>query len=584
MKLRPIIIMSAAVWLWGCKDVLEKTDLSAFNEEQVFNDSLLAKAYVDYVYDQNLPVWPTGDFLKCTDEIAGETRFFEGTVQLNTVTEFGTAVNATNSYGKIRSINQFLLKLPEGSLGDSYKKELMAQTTFFRAHRYYELVRLYGGVPMVLQPLEGVGDQAKEEAAYPRSSTSESIAQIVKDLDYSIDHLPGKWSNTNDWGRITSGAAAAYKGRILLNWASPQFNPDDLTERWQAAYNANTKAIEILSANGFQLHSSFKNLWFDEVNNPEAVWVTSYNNKVGDQISKNQGWDNSTRPSYLGTAGGSNQPTWEIVQAFPMKNGKRITERGSGYTEKLFYKNRDPRFNETIAFNGATWHINGNANYRLWTYLIENKTVEPKATTTGFYCRKAIDPNLASGAVLNSGNDWIEIRYAEVLLNAAEAACGINKLDEAYAHLSAIRKRAGIEPGADGLYGLKPAMNRAEMFEAVLYERQIELAFEGKRFWDLRRWKKFETVLNGKRRNGVDVRLNTTAISASEFAAQRDAMPLDSAYSKYLEIVPRVLDTKYAIKWLPEYYYFAIPPAALVNNPNLVQTAGWPAGTFDPLK
>ena len=584
MKPRHIILFLSALTLSSCKDVLDKTDLTAFNEEQVFNDSLLAKAYVDYVYDQNLPVWPTGDFLKCTDEIAGETRFFEGTVQPNTVTEFGTAVNATNNYGKIRSINQFLLKMPGGAFSEAYKKELMAQTIFFRAHRYYELVRLYGGVPLVLEPLEGVGQEAKDEAAYPRNTTSESFAQIVKDLDYSIENLPGKWGNSNDWGRITSGAAAGYKGRILLNWASPQFNPSDQADRWQAAFDANKKALEILSANGYGLHKSFKDLWFEEVNNPEAVWVTSYNNKVGDQISKNQGWDNSTRPSYLGTAGGSNQPTWEMAKAFPMKNGKKITETGSGYNEKLFYKNRDPRFNQTIAFNGTTWPINGNTNYRLWTYLVDNKTVEQKATTSGFYCRKAIDPNLTTGNVVNSGGDWIEMRYAEVMLNYAEAACGVNQLEEAYTQLTAIRERAGIDAGANGLYGLKANMTRAEMFEAILLERQIELAFEGKRFWDLRRWKKFETVLNGKTRTGVDIKLKTSAISASEFAARRDAMPLDSVYSNYLEVVPKVLDTKYSINWLPEYYYFAIPPAALANNPKLQQTTGWPAGVFDPLK
>ncbi|CAG5068952.1 hypothetical protein DYBT9623_01685 [Dyadobacter sp. CECT 9623] len=584
MKMRHIPILLTVLALSSCQDVLEKTDLSAFNEEQVFNDSLLARAYVDYVYDQNLPVWPTGDFLKCSDEIAGETRFFEGTVQLNTVVDFGTVVNATNNYGKIRSINQFLLKTPEGTLSQAYKNELMAQVTFFRAHRYYELVRLYGGVPLVLEPLEGVGQEAKDEAAIPRSSTSESIAQIVKDLDFSIAGLPGRWANSNDWGRITNGAAAAYKGRILLNWASPQFNPQDLPERWQGAYDANKQAIELLSANGFRLHDNFQKLWFEEANNPEAVWVTSYNNLVGDQVSKNQGYDNSTRPSYLGTAGGSNQPTWEIVQAFPMKNGKKITEAGSGYNPQLFYKNRDPRFDQTIAFNGATWHINGNANYRLWTYLVDNKTVEQKATTTGFYARKAIDPNLATGAVVNSGGDWIEIRYAEVLLNFAEAACGINKLQEAYDQLIAVRKRAGIDAGVDGLYGLKPKMTRPEMFDAILYERQIEFAFEGKRFWDLRRWKKFETVLNGKTRTGIDIKLKTNAITAPDFATRRDAMPLDSAYLRYFEIVPRVLDTKYKINWLPEYYYFPIPPAALANNPKLEQTAGWPSGTFDPLK
>jgi len=584
MKTRYIIAMLTALILSGCEKVLDKTDLSAFNEEQVFNDSLLAKGYVDYVYDQNLPVWPTGDFLKATDEISGETRFFEGTVQVNTVVDFGTSVNATNNYGKIRSINQFLAKMPASVLSEGYKKELQAQITFFRAYRYFDLVQLYGGVPLVLTPLEGVGQEAKDEAAIPRSSTSESIQQIVRDLDYSIANLPGKWSNTNDWGRITSGAAAGFKGRILLHYASPQFNPNDMTERWQSAYDANKKALELLTANGFKLHTSFKDLWFTEANNPEAVWVTCYNNKVGDQINKNQTWDNNTRPSYLGTGSGSNQPTWEITQAFPMKNGKNISEAGSGYDAKLFYKNRDPRFDNTIAYNGATWRINGNANYRLWTYFVDNKTVEQKATVSGFYVRKAIDPNLPTGAVANSGTDWIEMRYAEVMLNFAESACGINKLDEAYTQLAEIRKRAGIEPGADGLYGLKAKMTRAEMFETILRERQIELAFEGKRFWDLRRWKLFESTLNGKRRTGVTINLKTSVISASNFAAQRDGMSLDSAYKNYFEIVPKQLDTKYAIKWLPEYYFFAIPSTALANNARLEQNIGWPSGTFDPLK
>jgi hypothetical protein len=584
MKTKYIIAILSAITLSGCEKVLDKTDLSAFNEDQVFNDSLLARGYVDYVYDQNLPVWPTGDFLKCTDEISGETRFFEGTVQVNTVADFGTSVNATNNYGKIRSINQFLLKMPNSVLSEGYKKELQAQITFFRAYRYFDLVQLYGGVPLVLEPLEGVGQTAKDEAAIPRSSTSASIQQIVKDLDYSIANLPGKWSNSNDWGRITNGAAAGFKGRILLNWASPQFNPNDLPDRWQSAYDANKKAIDILTANGFKLHTSFKDLWFTEANNPEAVWVTCYNNKVGDQINKNQTWDNNTRPSYLGTGSGSNQPTWELAQAFPMKNGKDIAEQGSGYDAKLFYKNRDPRFDNTIAFNGTTWPINGNTGYRLWTYMVDNKTVEQKATATGFYCRKAIDPNLATGAVANSGTDWIEMRYAEVMLNFAESACGINKLDEAYKQLTEIRKRAGIDAGANGLYGLKADMTRAEMFEAILHERQIELAFEGKRFWDLRRWKLFESKLNGKRRNGVTINLKTSAISAAAFAAQRDGMSLDSAYKNYLEIVPKQLDTKYAIKWLPEYYFFAIPSTALTNNPRLEQNIGWPSGTFDPLK
>jgi starch-binding outer membrane protein, SusD/RagB family len=370
-----------------------------------------------------------------------------------------------------------------------------------------------------------------------------------------------------------------------LYWASPQFNPADLTDRWQQAYEANKKAKELLVANGYRLHNSFEDMWFTEVNNPEAVFVTGYNNSTNDQQRKNNTWDNGTRPSYLGTSGGSNQPTKEMVDAFPMKDGKKINDASSkyAYDPQLFYKNRDPRFDKTIAYNGTTWNINGNSSYRLWTYIASNKSVEPKATNTGFYTRKAIDKNAPIGNVQYLGTDWMEIRFAEVLLNLAESACGVNKLDEAYAELKEIRKRAGIEAGDDGMYGLQTGMSRDEMMAAILYERQLEFAFEGKRYWDLRRHKLFESVLNGKRRTGITITLKSSGVPA-DFATNRDKVNLDEAYTKYFAIATKSLDTKYAINWKPEYYFFALPQQALDNNPNLEQTLGWNGGTFDPLK
>jgi hypothetical protein len=178
----------------------------------------------------------------------------------------------------------------------------------------------------------------------------------------------------------------------------------------------------------------------------------------------------------------------------------------------------------------------------------------------------------------------MEIRFTEVLLNLAEAAAGVNKLSEGYDELKAIRARAGIEAGADGLYGLQAGMNRAEMIAAVLYERQIELAFEGKRYWDLRRHKLIETTLNGKRRNGAVVTYKSFGgMTPAQFQLQRTNMTLDSAYTNYFTIAPKVLDTRYAINWKPEYYFFAIPTSAINNNPRLEQTTGW-GGTFDPLQ
>ena len=171
---------------------------------------------------------------------------------------------------------------------------------------------------------DGVGQQARDAALLPRNKTSECFAQIVTDLDYAIANLPGKWTAALEWGRITSGAAAAFKGRALLYWASPLFNPSDDVSRWQAAYDANLQAKTILDANGFGLHSSYKNMWFTEQvgnGNPEAVMVTGYNIATGDQQKKNNGWDKSCRPSYL-KGSGSNVPTWELVRSYPMKDGK----------------------------------------------------------------------------------------------------------------------------------------------------------------------------------------------------------------------------------------------------------------------
>ncbi len=576
------ILVFSFIVLAGCSKVLDKTNLNAFNGDQIFKNLNLSRSYLSYIYDENSPGWPD-EWMEVSDETAGESRYFEGTVQVETVDNYGTSVSSNNVWGKLRMINTMIQNIKESTLAANDKQHLKGQALFFRAYRYFKLVRLYGGVPLVLKPQDAISKEAREQALLPRNTTSECIAQIIKDLDSAVACLPGRWENDEDWGRITSGAALALKGRVLLTWASPQFNPNDEQSRWQAAYDANQKAINVLKENGFHLNEDYQNMWFEEVGNPEAVWVVGFNNSSSDQLKRNEGWDASNRPGYLGGSG-SNQPTKEIVDAFPMLNGLDITNPNSGYNAVLFYKNRDPRFYATIGFNGCTYPISENKNYRLWTYTVDGTGTMPNTPNSGFYCRKALNPNLKLEEVQYAGTDWMEIRYAEVILNLAEGACGIGKLNEAYAGLKKIRDRAGIDPGNDGMYGLKPNMTRDEMFKAILHERQIEFAFEGKRFWDLRRWKLFEEMLNGTRRTGVAISLNTDAISDAEFNAIRDTVSLSKAYKEYFMVETEILDTRYEINWQPNYYFFAIPQDAIDNNPNLEQTKGWPGGSFDPLK
>lgn len=604
----------------SCQKVIDKTDLSKLSPDLLFSDSTLVQLNMDNIYDNNLPLWGgqnTSSVLSGVQSQLSEegqstgNKFMEGTMSYGSdePKDYGTSLNTNNTqpktnWGKIRQLNTFIQSVEKSSLPDYTKTKFIAQAKFFRAFRYWDIVRIYGGVPLVLEPLNGVGDAAREAALLPRNKTSECFAQIGEDLDFAIANLPGKWPSNSDWGKITSGAAAAFKGRVLLYYASPMFNPNDDQARWQAAYDANAKAKQILDANGFGLNSSYKNMWFQEVNNPEAVMVTSYNTASGDQEKKNNGWDKSCRPSYL-FGSGSNLPTWEMVEAYPMKDGKMPGDATGMYPyyDSLFYKNRDPRFYATIAYNGCSWPLDGNSNYKLWTYYeTSSKSTESKATGTGFYCRKAVsEGSFTFGDPQYSGTDWMEIRYAEVLLNLAESAVGINKTsesEEGYAGIIAVRKRAGIDAGPDGLYGLKPGMSREELFDAILKERQIEFAFEGKRFWDLYRWKRMSD-LNGWYRNRIRIVLKTGAgiPSASSFkdpasSNYRDVQNLDSMMAKYFTTItndnhddsnPTTKLDANPINFLSTYYFFPIPQAAINNDPNLNQNNNW-GGSFDPLQ
>jgi len=609
------------ICLAACSKVLDKTDLSKLPPDTVFSDSTLVQLNLDNLYDNNLPAWGgqnTGSVLSGVQPQLSEegqatgNKYWEGTMSYGTdePKDFGTSLNTNNTqpstnWGKIRQINTFIQQVQQSPLPDYTKRKFIAQAVFFRAFRYWDIVRINGGIPIVLTPLNGVGQAARDSALLPRNKTSECFAQMSADLDYAIANLPGKWLTPNsDWGRLTSGAAAAFKGRVLLYWASPMFNPNDLTERWQAAYDANLKAKQILDANGYGLNANYKTMWFTEVGNPEAVLITSYNTSTGDQQKKNNGWDKSCRPQYL-NGSGSNQPTWEMVRSYPMKDGKMPGDATGAYTyyDTLFYKNRDPRFDATIAYNGCTWPLDGNANLRLWTYYeTSSKSTEPNATNTGFYCRKAVsEGTFTFGDPQYSGTDWMEIRYAEVLLNLGESAVGIGKLgtsDEGYAGIIAVRKRAGITAGSNNLYGLTAGMSRAQLFDAILFERKIEFAYEGKRFWDLYRWKRMSD-LQGWYRNRLRIVLKTgtgipTAAQLKDptSTSYRDVQNLDNMMANYFTTIRNnnhdnsnsttKLDTN-PMNFLPTYYFFPIPMQAITNNPNLIQNNNW-GGSFDPVQ
>ncbi|WP_303012328.1 RagB/SusD family nutrient uptake outer membrane protein [uncultured Bacteroides sp.] len=564
MRVRYIIIsMFVSCLFVGCTDILDKRDLMSLTDEDVWNTEVYATDYLNQLYRENLPRW--------NPNIAGYSDEADDSQNATLYGQLTTQSVNVWPYDKIRNINILLKKMDNSTLDIDIKEKLKAQAAMLRAWKYFQMVRLYGGIPLILEP------QSLDDDIYvKRNKTSECIAQIVKDLDYAYEILPWHWEG-DDEGRFTKAAALALKGRILLYYASPQFNPDNNQARWETAYIANKKALDELIANGYGLYDSYENLWFDEMNK-EVVMVSRYYS-TGEGIGLGNPWNAYSRPvDEAQNYTGANHPTWEMVQSYPMSTGESIDE-SDDYDSVLFWKNRDPRFKQTVAYNGCIWELSGKTGRRQWTY----EGAQGNFTTeTGFYCRKAVDTSYSPVMSQFSSTDWIEIRFAEVMLNYAECAAEIGKSDESYSMLKHIRKRAGIKAGADGMYGLKQQLAKRELVDAVMLERKIELAYEGKRYWDLRRRRLFAKELNGKVRHGMRPHF-AEGMDVDKLKQIQDSADFENNYSLYFKDVLYNTDKKYTINFKDNYYFFAIPNEHLETNSLLEQTVGWNNGTFNPL-
>ncbi len=548
----------------SCADVLDKTDLNVLDQDHVFMDEILAQAYVDARYLENLPE-PDTYISGGSDESGGNAyNSLFGQLTVDNTTDIWD-----DSYRKIRDINIGIEGIREGSLSSDVKDRLVAPLMVMRAWRYWEMIKLYGGVPIITK----VQDKDVDDLNVSRNKTSECINQIIKDLDDASALLP----NTNEAGRFTKGVALAIKGRVLLYYASELFNPLGESLRWQDAYDANKAAKEQLENNeGKALYNGpYADIWFDE-DNSEAVFYTKY------QTSSNRthSWDACTRPlEESANCTGANHPTWDFVKSYPMKNGLQITDPNSEYDASAYWLNRDPRFDATIVVNASIFELSGKQGRRQWTFSGGEAN---GGTTTGFYCRKAINTGFDALEAQQSGTDWLELRFTEVLMNLAEAANEVGERDEAFDILKKVRERAGIEAG-DGRYGLPAGVESDidEMRKAIMFERKIEFAFEGKRFWDLKRRRMFDQVLNGTRREKVVINLNAGV--TMDITSALDQEEFDNNYQMYFDEQVLPLDVEFIIDFKDEYYFLPIAKGRLEENPNIEQSIDW-GGNFDPLK
>ncbi|RYY30438.1 MAG: RagB/SusD family nutrient uptake outer membrane protein [Chitinophagaceae bacterium] len=586
------------VTLTNCSKVLDIPNLSGYDPNLVWNDPNLANAYLGNIYESTFGNWNVGADNQ-SDQLGGIA--FQAN-NINTVSAGplvaipGAGNNDwTNNYTRIRLINQGIVSSKSGALTDAVRNNLLGQFYFLRAYTYFGMVRTYGGVPYVKQPQDRYADSLN----IPRNSTAECFDFIIQDLDSAFMLLPRRiLASSADWGRIDGNFARAMKGRVLLYKASPQFNPSNPWNNmyWNDAYTSTKLAYDSLAAQGYKLVDDYSQIALSERNAEVIFSVTNlFPNKVA-------AWDNGVRPGSLSRGAASTGPTWEMVKSYPMKDGKMFNDPSGLYykTEddllQSYWLDRDPRFEKSILWNAALYPVAGTpSGYRQYTSVgiadaLDNYGVNPNTSTrsqnnnryTGFFIRKHSNLSLTQAQVQQYDVDYVVMRFAEVMLNYAEAANETGRTAEAHEMLREIRRRAGINAGADNNYGLIPVASREEMRNQIINERNVELSFEGFRFNDLRRWRMYD-VLDGQQKHGVEaIAINPDGSEMPVTTARPLGVANELTEEDFKYSLLRTPLSGVTVNTLPETHYFAPIQQSIIAAANKIeQNRDW-GGTFNP--
>ena len=548
-RIKIIGLVGLLTFIMGSCNYLDYSETSYLHKNDVFSDWNRTQNFLADIYSR-MPTGfnPIGGAM--SESATDDAKFVldYSSVQKLTDGSWSSILNLddqwANMYAGIRAVNLFLNEI-KGRTFDDYKwtdnyADKMAQfnnypqeARFLRAFFYLQLIQRYGDVPLIKTVLT----DAEANAVSP-ASFDDIISYIVSECNEIIPLLPVTYvgfTSAQETGRVRRGAAMALKARALLYAASPLHNPSGTAQKWIDAAKA---AKDIINAATFSLEANYNN-FLNNVTSPELILERREGNQNYFEIANFP----------VGYEGGNtgNCPTQNLIDAYEMKtNGLNISDPNSGYSPANPYTNRDPRFALTILYNSSTFKSKA---VECW---IGGANAYPKtnATKTGYYLKKyviesvSLDPNSTS----TKQHTWVLFRYGEVLMNYAES------MNEAYGPEDA----AGL--GMTALQAVNLIRTRAKMpaFPVGLTkdqfrvkfqnERRVEMAFEGQRFWDIRRWKIGSTTKNIY---GMDITKNTDGTFN---------------YTKKL-VETRVYEDKMNL--------YPIPLSELYKNSNLKQNTGW---------
>lgn len=566
----------------ACNDGYEKEPVEHFTLDYLFSraDSagIQARYFLNNIYYEHLPSGYNrinGDFLDAASDDAISINNNEPEIYKLFMGRYSAVSRLTDMewggyYQGIRKANILINNIDVvpfnltyiNALGETkpLNYTMKAEARFLRAHFYFELVKRYGGVPLIGDNVYVLGDDVQ----LPRNTFAQCIDYIVRELDEIKDDLRSlPMADATEFAHApTKEACLAMKARVLLYAASPLFNEKPLeagneligypsydSGRWNLAAQAAKDLIDQYGPKGkgtLNLAQDYRNIFVDFYggNNPELIFFRP--------VGKNKSIETANGP--LGFSGnslgnGNTNPTQNLVESFLMKDGTKYVSTSVDDP----FKNRDPRLDFTILHHGSRW-----LNTTLDTQV--GGTHNPSGaqySRTCYYMAKFMKDYQTSSNYEDNIHLWVMYRYGEVLLNYAEAlnevalAGGTIDNKEVLNSLIQLRKRAGIEPGNENYYGLPAPQNydAAEMREIIRNEKRIEMAFEEQRYWDIRRWRIAEDIFKEPLK-GLNIQVVGNKTIYNE-----------------VNVLSAEFDTK--------RYFYPIPYSEVIKNGNMIQNPNW---------